>query len=221
MQIHGSWYLPACLTVLDGVAKSWGAGINLLGAVIAESQYPEERSQALARQQYVHTLAYLLHGLPQDLDDHEATTLEHALPPQLQHPNTNGRLASVEGHSDARSLPHRALASGIVQLFLLLQILLPYIRCILRSAYEFERTHHVAERTVSASVSAADIIGKKSVEIAGGILRNSNGRIIQIAAALSIWWIEEVASGIHEGVESCVEMVDKGNGKGTEKKTAT
>ena len=185
-------------------------GINLLETVIAEAQYPEQRNQAFSRQQYIHALAYLLHGLPQDLNEHEATTLQNALPSTLGRPHETDAQRMDKGQRNSRSLPHRALASAIVQLFLLLQILLPYLRLFLRATYDYERTNRVAERALAASVSAIDSIGKTSIDILRSILKNGNGRAIQVVAALSVWWMQEISSGIQEGVENCVDIVDNG-----------
>ncbi len=52
-------------------------------------------------------------------------------------------------------------------------------------------------------------MGKKGVDFFGAILRSGNGHGMQILAAFSVWWIKEVSSGIHEGVENCVGIADK------------
>lgn len=189
-------------------------GINLLEAVVAEARDPDSRDSALTRQQYIHTMAYLLHGLPQDLTPHEATTIEQALPVVLQEPSDRDRRPLLEGRSGTRSLPRRVLATGIVQLFLLFQLFLPYLQLLLRNAYQYDRTHRITERVTAASVSTLDSLGKKGIELFGAILRSGNGRGIQIVAAFSVWWIKEVSSGIHEGVENCVGIADKRRAKG-------
>ena len=181
--------------------------------MIAEAEYPERRNKALSRQQYVHALAYLLHGLPQDLTEHEATTLRNALPSMLQQSLEQDRQGTRTGQRSNRSLPHRALASAIVQLFLLLQIFLPYLRLALKAACDYERTHHIAERALATSISAIDGLGKMGVEILRSILKSGNGRGIQVVAALSVWWMKEISNGIQEGVENCVDIVDSGRGE--------
>ncbi len=178
------------------------SGINLLEAVVAGAQDPDPRNGAVSRQQYIHTTAYLLHGLPQDLTPYEATTIEQALPIVLQESSNKERRPLVEGRSNSRSIPRRILATGIVQLFLLFQLLL-------RNAYQYDRSHRLTERVAAASVSALDSMGKKGVDFFGAILRSGNGRGMQILAAFSVWWIKEVSSGIHEGVENCVGIADK------------
>ena len=185
------------------------SGIHLLQAVVAEARDPDSRDSALTRQQYIHTMAYLLHGLPQDLTPHEATTIEQALPAILQESSNEDRRPRIEGRSGTRSFPRRILATGIVQLFLLLQLFLPYLQLLLRNAYQYDRSHRITERVAAASVSVLDSMGKKGIEISGAILRSGNGRGTQILAAFSVWWIKEVSSGIQEGVENCVGIADK------------
>jgi len=154
-------------------------------------------------------MAYLLHGLPQDLTQHEATIIEQALPAVLQESSNEARRPQIEGRSDTRSYLRRILATGIVQLFLLFQLFLPYFQLCLRNAYQYDRTHRITERVAAASVSALDNIGKRGVEFLGTIIRSGNGRGIQLLAAFSVWWIKEVSGGIHEGVENCVGIADK------------
>ena len=87
---------------------------------------------------------------------------------------------------------------------------LPYFKHLLRILYQFERTNHISERVLAISLSTAESIGKAGSDLLGIILKSGNGRIIQLGAAISIWWIREVSNGIHEGVEGCVEIADQG-----------
>lgn len=185
------------------------SGINLLEAMVAEAQDPDTRSRAFARQQYVNSVAYILQGLPQDLNDHEAAALGNALPTPLQEPSMKSGEPTKERSPKPSSLPRRVLAAGIVQLFLLCQIFLPYIQLCLKSAYEYNQAHRITERALAASASTFDSIGKKAIELLGGILRSGNGRGVEIVAALSLWWVTEISNGIYDGVEDCFEMTDK------------
>lgn len=196
-------------------------GINLLENVLAEVECPDQRNQIIARQQYIHSLAFLMHGLPQDLSKHEITTIENALPAVLQGQLEDHVHPAGGGQDTRRSIPRRALASAILRFFLLLQLFLPYLRLFIKAAYEFERTHHVGERAIATSASALNSISNAGVEIYKAISKNGNGRAVQVAAALTMWWIKEVSSGVHEGVESCVNIIDNGKGKDLAAKTKT
>lgn len=175
-------------------------GINLLETVVSESQCPNSRSQTVSRQQYIHSLAYLLHGVPEDLSQNEKETLLSALPEQLQQPPSQNDKSSELDAARGPSVVHRLCASGIVQIFLFFQVFLPYLRHFIQFLYQFERTNHVSERVLAAGMSTMDGIGKKGSDVLGMIVRSGNGRIVQLVAAFSIWWIKEVSNGIQDGV---------------------
>ena len=186
----------------------------MLEAVVSEGQCTDSRSQAVSRQQFIHSLAYLLHGVPDDLSEHEKETLLGALPEQLQRPHPE--YSQVKDYQVPRrpSLVHRFLASGIVQIFLFFHVFLPYLKYLVRLAYQFERTNHISERVLEMSIAAINSIGKKGSSAIGTFVRSDYGRIAQLVAAISIWWIKEVSNGIQDGVEGCVDIVDESKGSG-------
>lgn len=59
-------------------------GMNLLGSAVTEAQDPGNDNQAFARQLYIHAMGYLLQGLPQNLSEAEAKTLQASIPSSLQ-----------------------------------------------------------------------------------------------------------------------------------------
>lgn len=184
----------------------------MLEAVVSEGQCTDSRSQAVSRQQFIHSLAYLLHGVPDDLSEHEKETLLGALPEQLQRPHPE--YSQVADYQVPRrpSLVHRFFASGIVQIFLFFQVFLPYLKYLVRLAYQFERTNHISERVLEMSIAAINGISKKGSSVIGTFVRSDYGRIAQLVAAISIWWIKEVSNGIQDGVEGCVDIVDENKG---------
>jgi hypothetical protein len=92
------------------------------------------------------------------------------------------------------------LASTIVQIFILLQFLLPYLQYLLSAAYQYEREHKILEKVLSQSLETMDTIGKRSLTITGAIYGMGDGKVGQVITDLSIWVIEGVTGGIHEGV---------------------
>ena len=76
--------------------------------------------------------------------------------------------------------------------------------------YQYERTNHISERFLAMSISTVGNIGRMGSDALSTIFKTGNGRIFQLAAAFSIWWIKEISDGIHEGVEGCVEISDHG-----------
>ncbi|KAI9825685.1 MAG: hypothetical protein M1832_001029 [Thelocarpon impressellum] len=192
-------------------------GLNLIGLSVEESRGVSDEANddeaMLGRQLYIHGLTYLLKGLPSDLTPEEQLTVRGALPETVAEPlrlevrDQQLLIGSTgDGHSDAESAPetpsmlHRALASTIVQLFLLLQLLLPYAKTLLVNAYAYERSHRVSEKMLAGALDAADALGRRGVEVGGAVGKMGDGRVGQMARALAAWWVESVAGGICDGV---------------------
>jgi hypothetical protein len=92
------------------------------------------------------------------------------------------------------SLLHRTLASTILHLFLLAQLLLPYLRTVLTAAYKYEREHRVGEKVLASSMDAVDAVGRRSVTV-GGVVWG-----LGVGEAMA-WIVEGITGGISEGVE--------------------
>ncbi|KAF7134003.1 hypothetical protein CNMCM5793_005583 [Aspergillus hiratsukae] len=170
------------------------------------------------RSLYINALGYLLDALPADLTDEESMTIHHNLPARIK--ATLATPASAQpgagaGAGDAvtmvnqgagtrypteRSYLHRLLASSIVQFFLIVQFLLPYAKILLHQVYRYERSHRITERLVTATLDAADSLGKGSVSLGSTVLRLNEGKVGTAFTNLAAWWVEGVAGGIYEGV---------------------
>jgi hypothetical protein len=110
-------------------------------------------------------------------------------PPRIS-PNSGG----------APSLLHRTLASSIVQLFILFQFILPYLKYLLSVAYQYDRTHRISEKVLSQSIETVDTIGKKGLSFTGAIYGLNDGKVGQAITEAAAWFVEGVTGGIHEGV---------------------
>ena len=175
-------------------------GFDLLQLAVAESQNQDDDSLAFARHLYLHAIAYLLRGLPNELTEAEKASLRAALPASLQHLKVDDRSASTSTHQGHPSLLHRLLASGIVHLFLFTSFILPYLKLLLRNAYKYERTHHISERLFAAALDITDQMGKKGLGIVGAVLNGGNGKVGALLAGTCAWWIDGISGGIHEGL---------------------
>ncbi|KAI9848791.1 MAG: hypothetical protein M1838_000372 [Thelocarpon superellum] len=199
-----------------GIAwKFANQGLNLLGLSVEESHGlhddAAEEEAMLGRQLYIHAVTYLLRGLPSDLSPEEQLGVRAALPAGVVEPlrlEINARQQVIgPGHPSRHStqpappsILHRTLASTIVQFFLLCQFLLPYIRGLLRSAYNYERTHRVSEKILAASIDTVDTLGKRGLEVGSAVARLGDGKLGQAVNGLAAWWLEGVAGGICDGV---------------------
>ncbi|KAJ5764929.1 hypothetical protein N7520_004488 [Penicillium odoratum] len=180
--------------------------------LLRNAGYEAQQSQAdgrLARSLYINALMYLLDALPSDLTAEETAMLQYRLPEVVKSsiatssqpcPTQLEDRMSQKAITPPRSYLHRLLASMIVQIFLLARFLLPYFRLLLRQVYEFERSHHITQRVVTATLDAADGLGKKGVDISSAVCRLNQGRVGVAVANIASWWVEEVAGGIYEGV---------------------
>ncbi|MCJ1360205.1 MAG: hypothetical protein MMC33_010208 [Icmadophila ericetorum] len=172
-------------------------GLSLLESACAEAQTLGDGNKEFSRQLYIHSLTYLLRGLPNEMSNAEVASLQTALPGSLRI-----KAGSIEGQKDQpqRSLLHRLLATGIVQLFIFFTFLLPYIKTFLQGAYRYERNHHISERVFAASVQTADTVGKKGSGAINTILKHDNGKVVGMLASTVAWWIDGISGGIHDGV---------------------
>jgi hypothetical protein len=174
------------------------AGLALLESSAAESQYPDDGHRAFARRLYVHGLGYLLRGLPAELTEAEASSLQDSIPPSLHHRQRDGPCRPTG--TDQPSVLHRLLATSIARLFLLTAFILPYIKLFLRSAYRYERTHRLSQRALATGLDAMDHIGKKGTGVADFILASGNGRLGSFIVGAVAWWVEGISGGIHQGL---------------------
>ena len=178
-------------------------GLSMLDSAVTEARCPDENSKVFSRHLYVHSLTYILRGLPEELSEVEISCLKNAIPPSLHNSHWEGKCIESSPHqrqSSQPSLLHRLLATCIVYLFIFFNFIIPYVKWFFRSAYNYERTHHLSERLFSASIKIADQVSRKGTSLAGTILNSGNGRVGGIIAAACAWWIEGISGGIHEGV---------------------
>ena len=186
-------------------------GIDMLETILLESQFStadDPRNKALLRQHYVQTCSMLLYGLPEDLSEQETESLKMALAPEqqlllLQQQQSglypDGRSHSAP-HRRPHSLPHRVSASLILLLFLTFQALVPYLKTLLRTAYRFERNHHISEQAFAVGVSAAEATWRFGAGAARTMCSGGDGKLAQIVVAGLVWWSTEISAGVNEGM---------------------
>ncbi|KAK8207847.1 hypothetical protein BKA81DRAFT_359638 [Phyllosticta paracitricarpa] len=186
-------------------------GLTLLTTALQEYSTlgtPDNNVPSFSRQLYLHALTYLLKGLPSDLTADEKLSIETALPPdavKVVHVDaTSGQLVCSDGHT--RNQPpepswlHRALASSIIQLFLFLHLLLPYVKLFLSQAYQYEREHRISERLFASSIQTVDELGRRGLRVTNAICQMNDGKVGQAINDLTVWSLRAVTGGIHEGV---------------------
>ena len=195
---------------INGLLKCLSLGLSLLSLAVGESstisQDPQFGDSGFARQVYLHALTYLLRALPPDLTTEERLSVRSALPAGVVEPlqlkiDAGYNSPNVSRDPNAHpSLLHRTLASSIVQMFILFQFLLPYLKYLLSTAYQYEREYKISDKLFSQGIDTVDIIGKRSLSITGAIYGMGDGRVGQIITDATGWFIEGITGGIHEGV---------------------
>ncbi|KAH8817377.1 hypothetical protein F5884DRAFT_248811 [Xylogone sp. PMI_703] len=164
---------------------------------------------SFARQLYLHSLTYLLRALPPDLTAEEQLGIRGALPEGLVLPlriqlnpaeSSSSALQHNAGSTGTPSFLHRTVASTILNLFILLHFLLPYLKALLANAFEYERRHKISERVLSHGIDLADAWGKRRVTITEAISGIADGKVGRVIGETGSWIVEEVIGGLNEGV---------------------
>jgi hypothetical protein len=117
-------------------------------------------------------------------------------------------------NADLRRLPpedatilHRVTATLILQAFILMQFLLPYIKLFLSQAYQFERTHQITKRLVNTGVTTVDDLGRKSLKLSQTVCQMNDGKVGQAINDMTIWWVRGVTGGVQQGLEEGLKVV--------------
>ncbi|TLD24519.1 hypothetical protein E2P81_ATG11855 [Venturia nashicola] len=192
-------------------------GLSLLNLAAQEESIRSTRrrnssSLTLSRQLYVHGLTYLLRGLPTNMTPEEKISLWAAVPQDvldLARVNNQSkevvraaekRLAEQNGE-EPPSFLHRALATFIVQMFILFQFLIPYVNMFAAAVYKYERQNRISERVFASSVNTMDGVMKSTVRLGNSVCQMNDGKVGQALNDLVCWWIRGITGGVHSGVQ--------------------
>ena len=207
------------------------AGVNLMTLAHRESSIPtygiDETSPVLTRQLYLHGMTYLLRGLPLNLSPEELLSLQAAAPQSLVNsqadpsshalvPRSSQTQAQIQRDTSPQdaSVLHRMTATLVLQMFILVQFLLPYIKIFLSHAYQFEREHQVTRRLVNGSITTVDDIGRRSLRLSQTICQMNNGKVGQAINEMTMWWMRGVTGGMQQGVEEGFRLERRDGEKG-------
>lgn len=178
------------------------------------------------RRAYVQGLAWLLQGLPQDLDEQERQDLTRSMPSHLLQggemdrnrghrrlgaPSSSsqrtGKRRSRRSDDDSRSFIQRAIAALIVQLIGPMQILWAYLLTLLSHAVYLERKYKVTEHVVKHSGELGYTMGKNGVKLSGVIYHNGGARVGAVLTDAVAYVADGVVKGVSDGIrEACLEL---------------
>lgn len=185
----------------------------------------DETSPVLTRQLYLHGMTYLLRGLPTDLTPEELLSLQAATPQSMVYCQTDPAshaLVPRSGQTQVQrdmpqqdpSILHRVTATLVLQTFIFIQFLLPYIKIFLSHAYQFEREHQITRRFVNGSITTVDDIGRRSLRLSQTICQMNNGKVGQAINDMTIWWVQGVTGGMQQGFEEGLNRERRSRAKG-------
>jgi hypothetical protein len=135
----------------------------------------------------------------------EQLSIRGALPPGVVEPlrldiNSGYKHMNASSTIDQPSLLHRTLASTIIQLFILFQFILPYLKYLLSAAYQYDREHKISEKVLSQGIETIDSLGKRGLNFTTALYGMGDGKVGQMITRTAAWFVEGVTGGIHEGV---------------------
>ena len=100
------------------------------------------------------------------------------------------------------SLLRRSISTSILIICLFVRITLPYLRYFLALAYRYERTHQITEKVAAASMSTANSLGKRSIELAALAIDN---RLIMEAVT---YCVEGFCGGLNDGLGQVMKAIE-------------
>lgn len=179
------------------------------------------------RKAYVQGVAWLVHGLPDDLDKHERTELIRAMPPTLldeahrtpvsrqqapPYPSSSttsssssssayGYLVGGGGVSEAGvTLVQRAFRALVMQLLIPLHMLWAYVVVLLGRAVQLEREYKVAEQVVKHSGELGYGVGRGGVRLSGVIYNHGGARVGHLVTNVVAYTADGLVKGISDGI---------------------
>jgi hypothetical protein len=180
--------------------------MELMFNAIQESKNPVSQNYRgpFERTAYIDGVAYLLRGLPQDLDETEASMIRRSMPASL----ADSFPQSVEGvrlpnsrHAGDRTLLHKAMQLFVARAIIWFSFLWPYILLLLGKAAKYERKYKVCENLVGQGVELANVLGRQSVSMSVAVYNLGDGKVGQLLMDSLAWTVQSMAGGFSDGVE--------------------
>ncbi|OCL03031.1 hypothetical protein AOQ84DRAFT_442991 [Glonium stellatum] len=198
-------------------------GLTLTAQAYQESSLLRDDEEGLppfSRQLYIHGIFYLLRGLPADMSPEEVMSVQAAIPQnvievlrlgpacQALIPTVTRRPPNPDGGlGEEASILHRVIAALVLQFFITVQVILPYIKLFVGHAYRYEREHRISERVFSKGVHTMDEFGRWCVQFTHTICKMNDGKVGQAINELTIWWVRGVTGGIYQGISEGVVVL--------------
>jgi hypothetical protein len=161
----------------------------------------------IIRSQYVHSLTLLLRSLPPSLTLAEQMSLQEAMPQDILSLHDDAPQALIPRNAEPmtettpeRTLLWRMTAWIVIKLFLLIQILVPYLKHFMRSAAKFESDHQVARRAFSTSVAMGGGLSRECWRLGQAVCQMNDGMIGDVVSEAVGYCAESIGGGIQQGI---------------------
>lgn len=141
-------------------------------------------------------MAWLIQGLPADLDSRERHELESAIYRRVP---TARRHMIAARRADAirqRSFIHHFVAQLVVPL----QLMCAYFVALLAQAIQLERKHKVTEQVIRCSGELGYTVGKSGLKLSEAVYNNGGAKVCAMVVALATYVADEVVKGISDGI---------------------
>jgi hypothetical protein len=187
----------------------------------ASTSNGEGLAAVLNRRRYLHGTTYVLRALPADLTRDEILSLQAAGPAnmlevieglavlsqsRLGPPN----LTKEGGRSTTRCPPilQRLVATMVIQVFLVLQFLLPYVKLLVGVAYRRECEHKFARRIVRNTMRGCRKIVRGSLDLSRSASHLSQGKVERAIKCAMSWCVQGLIVGIKQGILEGVDLLE-------------
>ncbi|KAI0171882.1 hypothetical protein GGR52DRAFT_548126 [Hypoxylon sp. FL1284] len=187
------------------------------GTFLQNSASRETADLAFARKSYIDGVAYMLKGLPDDMDNYELAVIRRALPNGCVPIGLHAQLEAPPGApgwprppSDrAKRFLRSAVQGSVAVVVLFLYFLLSFLALIIRAGADFERQYNVSQHIVSHGVTFATAFGKHSSALGERICAMSDGKFGKAVSDIAAWTLEGVAGGIHDGIGQGLLLIEQ------------
>jgi hypothetical protein len=159
----------------------------------------------MIRSQYIYSLTVLLRSLPPKLTPAEQLSLHAVIPQEIldMESRSTGALIQRVDIGDGAQEPHvqTTLECGtawlVVKLLFFLQIMLPYLKSLLKHAAQFEHDHQITRRTFNASLTVGSDVSRRVIQAVCRLKQGIAGDVISHA---TVYCAESIAGGIQQGL---------------------
>lgn len=161
----------------------------------------------IIRSQYVHSMTLFLRSLPSTLSLAEQMSLHDAMPRSVLdlHNTSNTRMAAAHYEPNTieaseRTLLWRVTAWLVLRLFLLIQILLPYIKMLLNHVVQFENKHQVTRRVFNTSIAVGSGFSRECWKVSRAVCQLNDGMLGDVVSEAVVYCAESIGGGIQQGL---------------------